>query len=143
MWMLYRKSFERCLVSDLGFTPDTAKKAAIQAKPRYRRIIERLREFEEGDRFVTNIVNCAILISFLQSMERRPDVEELTKYYAHAMTILPTKIFCKMGGKSKFSEKDIAGMKKTAALNAADRNIYSWNMDYLPYEDGSGYEARF
>ncbi len=34
-------------------------------------------------------------------------------------------------------------MKKTAALRAADRNEYSWNMDYLPYEDGSGYEARF
>ena len=34
-------------------------------------------------------------------------------------------------------------MKKTAALNAADRNPYSWNMEYLPYEDGSGYEARF
>ena len=34
-------------------------------------------------------------------------------------------------------------MKKTAALNAADRNPYSWNMEYLDYGDGSGYEARF
>ena len=34
-------------------------------------------------------------------------------------------------------------MKETAALHAADRNPYSWNMDYLPYPDGSGYEARF
>jgi hypothetical protein len=48
-----------------------------------------------------------------------------------------------MGGKQKFTDKDIEGMKKTAALNAADRNPYSWNMEYLPYEDGSGYEARF
>lgn len=24
-----------------------------------------------------------------------------------------------------------------------DRNPYSWNMEYLPYPDGSGYEARF
>ena len=29
-----------------------------------------------------------------------------------------------MGGKSKFTDKDIEGMKKTAALNAADRNPY-------------------
>ena len=43
----------------------------------------------------------------------------------------------------KFSERDIEGMKKTAAFNAADRNPYSWNMEYLPYEDDSGYEARF
>ena len=35
------------------------------------------------------------------------------------------------------------GMKRTAAFRAADRNPYSWNMEYLPYADGSGYEARF
>ena len=34
-------------------------------------------------------------------------------------------------------------MRQTAAFKAADRNPYSWNMDFLPYEDGSGYEARF
>ena len=31
----------------------------------------------------------------------------------------------------------------TAALKAADRNPYSWNMEYYAYPDGSGYEARF
>ena len=34
-------------------------------------------------------------------------------------------------------------MEETARLKAADRNPYSWNMDYYPYPDGSGYEARF
>ena len=34
-------------------------------------------------------------------------------------------------------------MKQAEKLRAADRNPYSWNMDYLPYADGSGYEARF
>lgn len=53
------------------------------------------------------------------------------------------KWFCRMSGKSKFSDKDIAGMQATAALKAADRNPYSWNMDYFPYADSSGYEARF
>ena len=43
----------------------------------------------------------------------------------------------------KFTDSDIEGMKKTAVLKAADRNPYSWTMDYLPYDDGSGYEARF
>ena len=28
-------------------------------------------------------------------------------------------------------------------MKAADRNPYSWNMDYYEYSDGSGYEARF
>ena len=34
-------------------------------------------------------------------------------------------------------------MRQTEKLRAADRNPYSWNMEYLPYTDGSGYEARF
>ena len=34
-------------------------------------------------------------------------------------------------------------VSKAAARRAADRNPYSWNMDFLPYPDGSGYEARF
>ena len=76
-------------------------------------------------------------------MQRRPGVEELTEFYKNAMSNTATKIFCKAGGKSKFTEKDISGMKKTANLKAADRNPYSWNMEYLPYNDGSGYEARF
>ena len=28
-------------------------------------------------------------------------------------------------------------------MKAADRNRYSWNMNFLPYADGPGYEARF
>lgn len=34
-------------------------------------------------------------------------------------------------------------MKATAARKAADRNLYSWNMDFIEYPDGSGYEGRF
>ncbi len=34
-------------------------------------------------------------------------------------------------------------MRETAALRAADRNPYSWNMELFEYADGSGYEARF
>lgn len=45
--------------------------------------------------------------------------------------------------KEKFTAKDIAEMKKTAELKAADRNPYSWNMDFYEYSDGSGYEGRF
>ncbi len=143
MWILYRKSFRDKLVADLGYDMKAAKRISADAKPVYRQIIEKLPEFEKDDRFVVNIVNCSLLIAFLKAMDSRPEVDELTKYYADAMTMTATKIFCKKAGREKFSDKDIAGMKATAALNAADRNPYSWNMDFIPYEDGSGYEARF
>ena len=143
MWLLYRKSFREHLVSVLGCTEQEAREITEKAKPKYREIIEKLPEFEKGDRFEMNIVNCAMLCAFLLSMEDRPNVEKLTAFYARAMMTAPTRWFCRMSGKRKFTDEDLQGMRDTAALQAADRNPYSWNMDYLPYPDGSGYEARF
>ena len=62
---------------------------------------------------------------------------------AKSMMTKPMKWFCRKSGKSKFTEKDIAGMKAAAALRAADRNPYSWNMEFYEYPDDSGYEGRF
>ncbi len=143
MWMIFRGHFRKALTDDLGYDHYGAKRVTNAAKLKYREIIEKLPEFEKEDRFKTNIVNCAVLTAFLLSMDRRPSAEEVTRYYEHAMTNTATKIFCRMGGKKKFTDSDIEGMKKTASLRAADRNPYSWNMDYIPYNDGSGYEARF
>jgi hypothetical protein len=143
MWVLFSKSFRDKLISVFGYRAGEAGKISKAAKARYQEIIAGLPEFEKADRFRMNIVNCAMLSAFLLGMEKKPDVERLTDYYAQAMMIRPMKWFCHMGGKQKFSDKDIRGMKATAALNAADRNPYSWNMEFLPYPDGSGYEARF
>ena len=143
MWILYKKSFRDHLASNLGYDAQSAKMITKQAKFRFREIIEKLPEFEKEDRFKANIVNCALLVAFLLSMDKRPTVEELTEFYEAAMTVPATKIFCRQGGKIKFTDKDIKGMKATAVLKAAERNPYSWNMDFLPYDDDSGYEARF
>ena len=143
MWLLYKKSFREHLVSVLGYSPREAQEITEKAKPRYRDTIEKLPEFEKCDRFQMNIVSCAMLCAFLLSMEKRSNVEKVTAFYAKAMMTAPTRWFCRMSGKRKFTDADLQGMKATAALQAADRNPYSWNMDYLPYPDGSGYEARF
>lgn len=143
MWIIFKKQFRNALVDELRYHFSDAKRISKTAKNKYREIIEKLPEFEKEDRFKTNIVNCALLTAFLLSMDRRPSVEEATRYYEHAMTNNATKIFCRVGGKKKFTDSDIEEMKRTAALRAADRNLYSWNMDYLPYDDDSGYEARF
>ena len=90
-----------------------------------------------------NAVNCAMLCAFVLNMPRRPEVEELTKYYADAMMTPPMKWFCRKSGKKKFTPADLEAMRKTAALKAVDRNPYSWNMELYEYPDGSGYEARF
>lgn len=143
MWALFSTSFRKNLTTFFGLDDAAAKDAARRAKGRYKAIISDIPEFEKADRFKMNIVNCAMLCAFILSMPKRPDVETLTEYYEAAMMTPLMKAFCRKSGKSKFSVKDIQGMKQTAALKAADRNPYSWNMDYYPYLDGSGYEARF
>ena len=143
MWALFAGSFSKQLTEVFGYSESEAKRIKRSAKPKYRDIILDLPEFEKADRFKMNIVNSAMVGAFVLSMPKRPDVERLTDYYAKAMMTKPMKWFCRKSGKSKFSEKDIASVKATARLKAADRNPYSWNMEYYEYPDGSGYEARF
>lgn len=143
MWMLFRRSFQRNLTDVLGFDRRAAAEMTKRAKAKYREIIKGLPTFEKGDRFVVNIVNCAMFASFCLAMKEQPPLEQMTVYYRKSMTTGAMKRFCRMGGRRKFKKRDIASMQRTAAMKAADRNRYSWNMDFLPYADGSGYEARF
>ena len=143
VWAVFKKSFQTQLTATLGYDADAAKEITRKARLKYREIIAKLPEFEKGDRFQMNIVGCAMLGAFILCMPRRPEVDELTNYYAKAMMTPLMKWFCRQSGKAKFTPKDIARMKATAALKAADRNPYSWNMDFYEYPDGSGYEGRF
>lgn len=143
MWMLFHKSFTQNLTTVFGLTPQQAKAVETLAKPKYKEIIAKLPEFEKGDRFTMNIVNCALIGAYILSMPKRPEVEPLTTYYASAMMTPLMQRFCRLSSKTKYTEKDITSMQATAKLRAADRNPYSWNMDFYPYADGSGYEARF
>lgn len=143
MWLLYRGSFEGGMVTVLGLDAVAAKAVVHDAKPKYRELIAGLPEFERADRFKVNIVSCAMLAAVILSMPKRPDVETLAEFYEKAMMNRLTRWFCRMGGKSRFSDKEIHSMQETARLKAADRNPYSWNMDLYLYPGGSGYEARF
>ena len=143
MWILFSKSFRDHLTEIFGYDEGTAKYITDKAKNKYKDIIADLPEFEKGDRFKMNIVNCTMLAAFILSMPQRPDVESLTEYYAESVMTKPMKWFCRKNGKSQFSERDISGLKATAEFKAADRNPYSWNMDFSEYPDKSGYLCSF
>ena len=82
MWMLFHRSFTHQLTVVLGQSAESAKATEKAAKQEYRRIIARVPDFEPGDRFQMNLVNCAMIGAFILSMPERPDVERLTVYYA-------------------------------------------------------------
>lgn len=143
MWVVFRPSFQKQLTEELGMTEQDARTVTAQAKQKYKEILAILPEFEKGDQFKLNSVGCAMLCAFVLQMPSRPTVQQLTQYYEKAMMIPLMRWFCRMSGKNKFTAKDRQNMQRTAQLKAAERNPYSWNMDYYPYPDGSGYEARF
>ena len=143
MWALFSKSFRQQLTEVFGYDTATARAITQKAKPKYKEIISTLPEFERADQFKMNIVNCAMIGAFILSMPKRPEVGPLTDYYARSMMTPPMRWFCRKSGKNKFTDKDKARMQATAKLRAADRNPYSWNMEYFEYPDGTGYEARF
>lgn len=143
LWLIFEKSFKENLITVFNYDEKTAKDIMTKAKIKYKEIIDKLPEFEKSDHYLTNIVSCAQLVSIILSMPDRPELDKLTKYYHDSMMIPIVKKAYKIAGKSKFTSKDIDAMKHTEKLRAADRNPYSWNMEFYPYKDGSGYEARF
>lgn len=143
MWTLCASSFRRNLVDVFDLSPATANAVMLDAKRQYKDIIRQLPAFKKGDRFKLNIISAAMVAGVVLCMPQRPDLNRLTIYFRQSMMIPIVKRFALMSGKRKFTPKDIESMKRTAAFRAADRNPYSWNMDFLSYPDGSGYEARF
>jgi hypothetical protein len=143
MWTLFAGSFQAQLTDVLGYNEQTAKAITRRAKVKYKETLSRLPEFEKGDRFKISLVGCAMLGAFVLTMPERPNVDRLTEYYAKAMMTKPMRWFCRKSGEKKFTPQSVAGLQAAAALKAADRNPYSWNMDFYEYPDGGGYEARF
>ena len=111
MWALFAGSFRKQLTDVFGYDTGAAKAVARKARPKYKEVISGLPEFEKADRFKMNIVNAALVASFILSMPERPDLERLTVYYAKSMMTKPMKWFCRKSGKKKFTEKDISSMK--------------------------------
>ena len=127
----------------LGYDAATAKAITKKAKPKYKAIIADLPEFEKSGPLQDEhrqLRNARRVHSLHAAAPRGGQADGLLcKSHddsTHAV-VLPQK------RKSKFTAKDIAAMKATAALKAADRNPYSWNMEFYEYPDGSGYEGRF
>lgn len=143
MWVVFASSFQKQLAAVLGYDAPTARTITQKAHPKYKQIIAELPEFEKADRFKTNIVNTAMVAAFILAMPKRPEVEPLTEFYAKSMMTPIMQWTFRQHGKSQYTAKNMDGLKANARLRAADRNPYSWNMEFYEYPDGSGYEARF
>ena len=74
MWAVFAASFRKNLTAIFGLDGKTARTVTANAKQTYAQILKELPDFEKGDRFLMNIVSCAMLAAFVLSMPERPDV---------------------------------------------------------------------
>ena len=75
IWLLFSASFRKRPTNVLQYDAQTAKRIAAQAKPKYKKILARLPEFEKGDRFKKNVVSClsfSVLSHFSALCRPRP-----------------------------------------------------------------------
>lgn len=140
MWTGYRGTFRKHLSATLSETePKTVMKAAHK---KYREILSDVPEFEKGDRFLINIVSCALLSAILLSVKNKYSVEEVRAYYRNAMCDnFLTKAASK---KSKaYTKKGREILKAQAKKSESNQNPYSWKFSVEDGETLNQYTAYF
>ena len=108
MWTVYKGTFKKQLTET--FREENPKAVVKSAHKKYKEILADVDEFEKGDRFLINILSCAMHAAVLLSVKNKYTEEEVRLYYRKAMCEnFITKAFSK---KSKaYTEKAERNLK--------------------------------
>lgn len=138
MWFFYKKTFKKYLIEDLGEDPQIMKKAHLK----YKEIVLSVDEFEKGDRFITNILSCAMLSAVILNLKNKHSVEEIRKYYRDA--ICNNKMTKMATSKSKsYTIEGREKLKAQAKMSETNSNPYSWRFEVVDGENINKYTAIF
>lgn len=140
MWSGYKGTFEKHLSKTLKESnPKEVMKAAHE---KYKEILAGVPEFDKGDRFVKNIVSCALLSAILLSVENKYSVEEVRAYYRNAMC---ENFLTKAASKSSktYTAAGREKLKKQAKQSESNTNPYSWKFSVEDGETINQYTAYF
>jgi len=112
------------------------------AHKKYKEILADVTEFDKGDRFIINILSCALLSAILLSVKKKYTVEQVREYYRRAMC---DNALTKMASKKSLSytEKGRALLKKQAKDSESITNPYSWKFSVEDGETLNQYTAYF
>lgn len=140
MWAGYKSTFKEHLNKTLRESnPGEVMK---NAHKKYKEILADVTEFDKGDRFLINIVSCAMLASILLSVENKYTVEEVREYYRKAMC---DNVLTKAASKKSrsYTEKGRAKLKAQAKQSEKIDNPYSWKFSVEDGETLNQYTAYF
>lgn len=140
MWAAYKGTFKKQLSEALR---ESDPKAVMkEAHKKYKEILADVTEFEKGDRFLINILSCAMLSAVLLSVKNKYTVEEVRVYYRKAMC--ENFITKSAATKSKsYTEKGRAKLKEQAKTSEKNTNPYSWKFTVEDGETINQYTATF
>lgn len=130
MWACYKGTFKKQLTETFG--EDNPKSIMKAAHKKYKEILADVDEFEKGDRFLINILSCAMLSSVLLSVKSKYTVEDVRVYYRNAMC---DNVLTKAASKTSksYTQKGREKLKEQAKHSAKNTNPYSW---VFTVEDG-------
>ena len=140
MWTGYKGTFRKQLTQMLS--EENPKEVMKKAHKKYKEILAGVPEFDKGDRFLINIVNCALLSAVLLSVEKKYTVEEIRLYYRKAMC---ENNLTKMASKKSkaYTVKGREKLKMQAEKSQTNDNPYSWKFTVEDGETINQYTATF
>ena len=140
MWTVYKSTFKKQLTET--FREENPGEVMKRANKKYKEILAGVDEFEKGDRFLINILSCAMLSAVLLSVKNKYAVEDVRVYYRKAICEnFMTKAVAK---KSKsYTEKGRAKLKEDAKTSEKNTNPYSWKFAVEDGETINQYTATF
>ena len=140
MWTVYKGTFKKQLTKTLR--EENPNEVMKLAHKKYKEILADVDEFEKGDRFLINILSCAMLSSVLLSVKNKYTVEEVRVYYRKAMCENFITKFVATKSKS-YTEKGRKKLKERAIKSQSGTNPYSWKFTVEDGETINQYVATF
>lgn len=140
MWTGFKGTFRKQLSE--SFDEQNPAKVMKKARKKYREILSEVDEFEKGDRFLMNILSCAMLSAVLLSVEKKYSEEKVRVYYRRAMC--GNFLLKAASRKSKaYTAKGRELLKSQAKNSEKNTNPYSWKFSVEDGETLNQYTATF
>lgn len=132
MWTGFKGTFRKQLSKSFG--ESNPAEVMKNARKKYREILSGVDEFEKGDRFLMNILSCAMLSAVLFSTEKKYSLEEVRVYYRRAMC---GNFLMKAAAKKSraYTAKGRELLKSQAKESEKNTNPYSWKFSESIYGD--------
>ena len=139
MWEFFKKTFEKSLVD--VWNVNNSKEIMKNAHVKYKEIIKSIDKFDKKDRFIFNILSCAMLSAILLNLDFDPAVEEVREYYR--LSMMTNKIMKFTKKEVNYTEKGRNRLKKSAEWSKSNNNPYSWKFDVKDGASINEYTATF